>query len=151
MKRITMFALLLGVLTCASYTFAQFTPAPVLLVDGSVNPSQIPDVNAYRAVFVHMQDSNTVSTLAQKVSRIGFTSSADAQTFQQTMLAFSTEYTTSQADFVPGPTTPSFDDSTGLTITQTYMNSLNSSLTSGGAAQLNTYVQNEKANMKMYQ
>ena len=125
-------------------TFAQ-----TLLVDGSVTPTQIPDATAYQAVLLYMQDTTTVTSLTQKVNRIGFSNAADIAAFETAVATFSKAYDSGEQSFTS--TTTTFDDTIGVTLTQNCMITLQANLTSAGYAQLYAYIQQEKYGMKIYE
>jgi hypothetical protein len=110
---------------------------PTLLVDGSINPTQIPDLNAYRSVLVYLQ-ADTAITLAQKIANIQLTNPADAAILSTDVPSFASGYSVQ--------TTRTAADA----VVQSTIDSLQTALTPAGAVQLNTYVQQQKKGMKIY-
>jgi hypothetical protein len=130
------FSIVLLILAMAMGVSAQ--TYDTLLVNGAATPSQIPDLMAYRAVFVHMQDPNDSVPVADRVSQIPFTNLQDMSTFETTTQSFYSAYTSA--------TTRAQKDA----IVQNTMNSLNTNLSSPGSLTLNNYIQSQKSGINVY-
>jgi hypothetical protein len=126
----TIFSLVIVLLLAVTSAFGQ-----VLLVDGSVNPGQIPDTLAYRYVFDYTQTATRASASAKEA--MIFTNQSDMVTFENLTAGF-----------------PAIKQQQSLAtrdqLTAVMVSSLNQSLTPEGAAQLNSFVQEVKHGLKVY-
>jgi hypothetical protein len=127
-------------------------PLPPGFVDGSKNPTLIPDVVAYRLVFMSLTlkapgDAKAIAKQGALLAQIGLLAS-DLTTVKNTMAAFSNSYATTAGLPVVGNVPGSPSVGVGVsTLVQQYQGLLFSSLSTDGVTKLVTFVQAAKARM----
>jgi len=132
------FKLLLVLLTVVEGTM-MFAQAPAtLLVNGALTPTQVPDEIGYRAVLIYMDDPNDALPVATRVAMVALPTVQDVSTFTTAVQAFYPAYEAASPQ------------SAKDAIVQSYITSLNSSLSAAGVTALYNYVQAQKSNIQVW-
>jgi|SRR5579871_1051561 len=119
---------------------------PPGFVDGSKNPSLIPDTAAYRLVFISLilppsPDSTALARHSALIAQVGL-SAADRAAMENALAAFGESYSAWRASALPASV-----DNGVAALVQQYQNLIFSTLSGDGVAKVMKFVQNAKTRM----